>query len=52
MVGDSMADMKMATAAGVGRRVAVLSGIGQRAELERVSDLVIESIAALLPGPA
>jgi len=52
MVGDSTADMKMATAAGAGRRVAVLSGIGQRAELEPISDLVIESIAALLPGPA
>jgi len=52
MVGDSTADMQMATAAHVGRRVAVLSGIGQRSELEPISDIVIESIAQLLPGDA
>ena len=52
MVGDSTADMQMATAAHVGRRVAVLSGIGQRSELEPISDIVIESIAVLLPGHA
>ena len=49
MVGDSIADMAMAAAAGVGRRVAVLSGIGRRAELEPLADLVIDSIAELLP---
>ncbi len=50
MIGDSVADMRMATAAGVGRRIAVLTGIGRRAELEPISDVVIESIAELLPG--
>jgi phosphoglycolate phosphatase len=50
MVGDSIADMAMATTAGIGRRVAVLSGIGRRAELEPISDIVIGSIAELLPG--
>jgi phosphoglycolate phosphatase-like HAD superfamily hydrolase len=50
MIGDSIADMRMATAAGVGRRIAVLSGIGRRAELELVSDVVIDSVAQLLSG--
>ena len=50
MVGDSVADMAMATAAGVGRRIAVLSGIGRRSELEPIADLVIGSIAELLPA--
>jgi phosphoglycolate phosphatase-like HAD superfamily hydrolase len=49
MIGDSIADMTMAAAAGVGRRIAVLSGIGRRAELEPLCDLVINSIALLLP---
>jgi len=52
MIGDSIADMQMAAAAGVGRRIAVLSGIGQRAELGPVSDIVIESIAELLARPS
>ena len=50
MIGDSIADMTMAGAAGVGRRIAVLSGIGRRAELEPLCDVVINSIALLLPG--
>jgi len=50
MVGDSVADMAMATAAGIGRRIAVLSGIGRRLELEPIADVVIESIAELLPA--
>jgi len=50
MVGDSVADMTMATAAGVGRRIAVLSGIGRRTELEPLSDVVIGSIGELLPA--
>ena len=50
MIGDSIADMRMATAAGVGRRIAVLSGIGRRAELELVSDVVIDSVAELRSG--
>jgi phosphoglycolate phosphatase-like HAD superfamily hydrolase len=50
MIGDSIADMRMATAAGVGRRIAVLSGIGLQAELRPLSDVVIDSIAELLPN--
>jgi phosphoglycolate phosphatase-like HAD superfamily hydrolase len=50
MIGDSVADMTMATAARVGRRIAVLSGIGRRSELEPLSDAVIGSIADLLPA--
>ena len=50
MIGDSVADMTMAGAAGVGRRIAVLSGIGRRPELEPLCDVVIDSIALLLPG--
>jgi phosphoglycolate phosphatase len=49
MIGDSIADMLMATAANVGRRIAVLSGIGRPAELGPISDVVIGSIAELLP---
>jgi phosphoglycolate phosphatase len=50
MIGDSIADMTMATAAGIGQRIAVLSGIGRRSELEPLSDLLIGSIAELLPA--
>ncbi len=50
MIGDSIADMTMATAAGVGLRIAVLSGIGRRSELEPCSDVILDSIADLLPG--
>ena len=50
MIGDSIADMTMATAAAVGLRVAVLSGIGRRSELEPLADAVIDSIAELLPA--
>jgi len=50
MIGDSIADMTMATAAAVGLRVAVLSGIGRRSELEPLADVVLDSIAKLLPA--
>ena len=50
MIGDSVADMAMARSAGIGRRIGVLSGIGRRSELEPLSDVVIDSIAELLPG--
>jgi phosphoglycolate phosphatase-like HAD superfamily hydrolase len=50
MIGDSIADMKMATAAGAGLRIAVLSGIGRTAELEPLSDVILASIAELQPG--
>ncbi len=46
-MGDSVADMRMGLAAGLGRRIGVLSGIGRRSELEPISDVVIDSIADL-----
>jgi phosphoglycolate phosphatase-like HAD superfamily hydrolase len=50
MVGDSAADMAMGRAAGAGRVIGVLSGVGSRAELEPLADLVLDSIAELLPA--
>jgi len=49
MIGDSIADLQMAGAAGIGRRIGVLSGIGRQSELEPLADVVIGSIAELLP---
>ncbi len=50
MIGDSIADLQMAGAAGIGRRIGVLSGIGRRSELEPLADVLIGSIAELQPG--
>ena len=44
VVGDTPHDMEMARAAGVGCRVAVLTGAGSRAVLEPLADYVIASI--------
>jgi len=48
VVGDTPADLLMGRAAGVGRVVGVLSGLGDRAALEPLADVVIESVAELL----
>jgi phosphoglycolate phosphatase len=50
VIGDSPADLRMARAAGAGRAIAVLSGVGDRAILEPLADAVIDSIADLAPG--
>jgi phosphoglycolate phosphatase-like HAD superfamily hydrolase len=50
MIGDSIADLQMAGAAGIGRRIGVLSGIGRRSELEPLADILLDSIAELRPG--
>jgi phosphoglycolate phosphatase len=50
MVGDSPADLGMGRAAGAGLVVGVLSGVGTRAELEPLADIVLRSVAELLPG--
>jgi phosphoglycolate phosphatase len=50
IVGDSTADAAMGRAAGAGLVVGVLSGVGSRAELEPLVDVVIVSIADLLPA--
>ena len=47
VVGDTPHDMEMGRAAGVGRRVAVLTGAGSRATLEPLADHVLASIEAL-----
>jgi len=47
VVGDSPADLRMARAAGAGRVIAVLTGVGDRASLEPLADVVLDSIADL-----
>lgn len=50
VVGDSPADLAMGRAAGAGLVVGVLSGVGGRADLEPLADLVLPSIADLYPA--
>ena len=47
MVGDSLTDMRMGRAAGVGLCVGVLTGPASREDLETLADVVIESIAKI-----
>jgi phosphoglycolate phosphatase len=47
VVGDSPADMRMARAAGVARAIGVLTGVGDRATLEPLADVVLDSIEDL-----
>ena len=51
MVGDTVADLTMAGLAGVGVRLAVLSGVGGRAELATHADLIIASIDDIVVEP-
>ena len=50
MVGDSAVDLEMARTAGFGLAVGVLSGVGDRAELEPLADALIDSVADLMDG--
>ena len=50
VVGDAPADLRMARAAEAGRVIAVLTGVGDRASLEPLADLVLDSIAGLAPA--
>lgn len=50
VVGDSPADLQMGRAAGVARSIGVLTGVGDRASLGPLADVVLESIEDL--GPA
>ncbi len=50
VVGDSPADLRMGRAAGVARTIAVLTGVGDRATLQPLADVVLNSIADLAPG--
>jgi phosphoglycolate phosphatase len=47
VVGDAPADLRMARAAGAGRVIAVLTGVGDRAILEPLADVVLDSIEDL-----
>ena len=50
VVGDAPADMRMGRAAHVRRVVGVLTGVGDEATLAPLADLVLDSIAGLLPA--
>ena len=50
VVGDSPADLRMGRAAGVGRVIAVLTGVGDEATLGSLADVVLPSIEALAPA--
>jgi phosphoglycolate phosphatase len=47
VVGDSPADLRMGRAAGAGRVIAVLTGVGDQATLAPLCDVVLPSIEAL-----
>jgi phosphoglycolate phosphatase-like HAD superfamily hydrolase len=49
VIGDSPADLAMGRAAGAGLTVGVLTGVGDRAILGTMADLILESVADLLP---
>ena len=48
MVGDSVADMQMGHAAGVGACIGVLSGVSAHADLASAADVVLPSISSLI----
>jgi phosphoglycolate phosphatase-like HAD superfamily hydrolase len=48
VVGDTPADMAMGRAAGVGRVVGVLTGVGSREDLEPLADALLASVGDLL----
>lgn len=48
MVGDSVADMQAARAAGIGFRVGVLSGVSSEPDLQKDADTIVASVAALM----
>jgi phosphoglycolate phosphatase len=50
VVGDSPADLRMGRAAGVGRVIGVLTGVGDEATLAPLADLVVTSIEELAPA--
>ena len=50
VVGDSPADLAMGRAAGAGLVVGVLTGVGGQADLAPQADVLIDSVADLLPG--
>lgn len=51
VIGDTAADLRMARAAGAGLAVGVLSGVGTRALLAPLADVLLPSVGALLAAP-
>jgi phosphoglycolate phosphatase len=52
VVGDTAADLRMGRAAGAALIVAVLTGVGGRADLTPLADVVIASVEELEVGAA
>jgi phosphoglycolate phosphatase len=52
VVGDAPADLGMARAAGAGLAIGVLTGVGGRADLDPLADVVLGSVGELVTGPA
>ncbi|HYN69842.1 MAG TPA: HAD family hydrolase [Candidatus Eisenbacteria bacterium] len=50
VVGDAPADLRMGRAAGAGRVIGVLTGVGDTATLQPLADVVLESVADLAPS--
>lgn len=50
VVGDSPADLRMGRAAGAARVIGVLTGVGDRAGLTPLADIVLDSISNLAPA--
>ena len=51
MVGDTVADLRMAREAGAGRAIAVRGGVASAADLAPVADVVLDSVAELVDPP-
>lgn len=52
MIGDTLADLRMARGAGAGMAIGVLSGVGTAELLAPYADLLLDSVADLLGSPA
>jgi phosphoglycolate phosphatase len=52
IVGDTPADLTMGRAAGLGRVIGVLSGVGRRADLEPLADTLLTSVGELVTSTA
>ena len=50
MVGDTPADLAMGRAAGVGRSIAVRSGVGNQVDLDPLADVLLDGVADLVVG--
>jgi phosphoglycolate phosphatase-like HAD superfamily hydrolase len=48
VIGDTPADLGMGRSAGVRRVIGVLTGVGERAELETLADAILGSVGELI----